>query len=490
MPFASSAFLLVFLPAVLAGYLLVSSRWGLRVATLWLLAASVVFYARLGPLQIGLLGFSIGANFLVARHLRLTQKSRHWLITGIAGNVIILGIFKYTGFIASNVTAFVGAPMVLNILLPVGISFYTFQQIAYLAHVHRNPEGAESFLDYALFITFFPQLIAGPILYREDFFSQLKSRPHTGTLCNLAVGGTIFIIGLAKKMLLADILAQGASPVFDLASQGQPVAPWLAWFATLCYTFQIYFDFSGYSDMAVGLGRLFGFKLPMNFASPYKAHSPIDFWQRWHITLSRFLRDFIYIALGGNRCGRFRKLCNVFATMLVAGLWHGAGWTFLLWGAMHGVLVASAHVFYDITGRDRAKGGLFSITLTFVLVALAWVPFRAASLPAAWTMYGALFGVSTTPAAAAGRELFFAPAMPLLFLAAGICFLSPNLMQFMGAHDPVVALRGYAYTDVAPQRTGIKNWYPATVSACCLAVLFWLCVNLSFTPSTFIYFKF
>jgi alginate O-acetyltransferase complex protein AlgI len=320
---------------------------------------------------------------LIARQLRSTPRFAA-LTVGVAGDLLVLGTFKYAGFFAANLNALFSTGIVVNILLPVGISFYTFTQIAFLVDAYRGNVARYGLPHYALFVTYFPHLIAGPILHHKDMIPQFESErtkrpdPHL-ILCGLI----IFAIGLFKKTCLADGIQPLVAPAFgaNYPSFDQ------AWIGALAYTFQLYFDFSGYSDMAIGISLMFGIFLPLNFNSPYKATSIIDFWRRWHMTLSQFLRDYLYIPLGGNRHGRMLRYVNLMITMLLGGLWHGAAWTFVAWGALHGAYLCVNHAWSNygpaIAPRYARVGSAVAFVLTFVSVVVAWVFFRADSISSA-----------------------------------------------------------------------------------------------------------
>ncbi|HWN97514.1 MAG TPA: MBOAT family protein, partial [Methylomirabilota bacterium] len=288
-------------------------------------------------------------------------------------------------------------------VLPLGISFYTFQKVAYLVDSYHGKTRGYGFRDFCLFVSFFPQLIAGPIVHHSEIMPQFRKQDTARTHWDdWSVGLTLFIFGLSKKVLLADRLAEFASPVFRVANSGADFGMAEAWLGVLAYTLQLYFDFSGYSDMAIGLARLFGIRLPMNFNSPYQAANIADFWRRWHMTLSRFLRDYVYIPLGGNRHGNTRKYTNLFLTMLIGGIWHGAGWTFVIWGALHGLYLLIYHAWKDRRAQHQAPAIASSSSLlnvfcaragTFLLVALAWIFFRAESFDAATNLLVSMTGV-------------------------------------------------------------------------------------------------
>src|SRR5579863_7957836 len=344
MLFSSYTFLFQFLPAVALAFAaarLHSPRAGILV----LVGASLFFYGAWRPVYLLLLIASIGANFSLGLLMEDGSRRRAVGMLGVSLNLALLCYFKYANFILDSVTALTGAPLpFVNIVLPLGISFFTFQQIAYLVDVMRGAKVERDVVSYTLFVSFFPHLIAGPLVHHAEMIPQFK-RARTSRSAVLAARGlAIFVSGLFKKVVIADNLAQFVSPVFLQADTGGGVTtPW-AWLATSAYTFQIYFDFSGYSDMAIGLALLFGIRLPVNFRSPYKATSIVEFWRRWHITLSRFLRDYLYIPLGGNRLGEQRRYLNLMVTMLLGGLWHGAGWNFLIWGGLHGLYLCVNHL--------------------------------------------------------------------------------------------------------------------------------------------------
>jgi D-alanyl-lipoteichoic acid acyltransferase DltB (MBOAT superfamily) len=317
----------------------------------------------------------------------------------------------------------------------------------------------------------------------------VRRRPF---LDDLAVGLTIFAIGLAKKVVLADSLALVASPVFDATAAGGLPGPIAAWAAVSAYALQIYFDFSAYSDMAIGLGRMFGIVLPINFASPYKAASIIEFWRRWHITLSRFLRDYLYIPLGGNRHGRGRQRLNLFLTMLLGGIWHGAGWTFVLWGALHGGMLILAHLWRDRFGRHRLPP-LLAQAMTLLAVVLAWVPFRAADLPTTWRIYAGLFGFGAAPEAAMLPAVGAVPALLLLLAGWAIALLAPNTQTLMRGFGPGLASPGYAtgLESLRPMNDGTAAaWRPSYAQAMALGLLLAVSILALGRASEFIYFQF
>jgi alginate O-acetyltransferase complex protein AlgI len=409
MIFSSAVFILVFLPVVMTGAVILHRRASAEVQMLWLIAASIMFYAwwdwRLTPLLLG----SVAVNFVLG--LRLVQKpDRRVLWLGIALNLGLLGVFKYAGFFVETINAVTGAGFdALEIVLPLAISFFTFQQIAYLVDVYRGHAGERSLVRYSLFVVFFPQLIAGPIVHHAEMLPQFARKVWSGpTAANLAAGATIFAVGLMKKLAIADPLGVYVDRVYTVTALGDPVTFVTAWVATAAFGLQIYFDFSGYTDMALGLARMVGIRLPQNFASPYKAASIIDFWRRWHMTLSRFLRDYLYLPLGGSRRGPVRVAVNLMVVMVLGGLWHGASWAFVAWGALHGVYLTLNHAWRWAVRRvpwsGRSQGALrgapstaatlVGILVTFTAVTFAWAFFRAGTLDAALPMVSGLLGLN------------------------------------------------------------------------------------------------
>src|ERR1700733_6779092 len=381
MLFNSYPFIFLFLPIALIGYFALG-RFSNLAPVIWLSLASLAFYAVSNWQFVALLLASIAFNYFIGWLLitvRLRSGLRFAVLTiGVAGDLVVLGYFKYAGFLAANLNAMFSTGLSVNVLLPVGISFYTFTQIAFLVDAYRGKVARYALPHYALFVTYFPHLIAGPILHHKDMIPQFERAeskrpdPHL-ILCGLI----IFAIGLFKKTCLADGIQPLVAPAFgaNYPSFDQ------AWIGALAYTFQLYFDFSGYSDMAIGISLMFGIFLPLNFNSPYKATSIIDFWRRWHMTLSQFLRDYLYIPLGGNRHGRVLRYVNLGITMVLGGLWHGAAWTFVIWGALHGVYLCGIHAWTHFGPKPSPRfarlADIAGVILTFSAVVIAWVFFRA-----------------------------------------------------------------------------------------------------------------
>ena len=407
MLFNSYIFIFCFLPAVLVGYLLLK-----RVSTplwpiTWLVLASLVYYSWWRPEYLLVLMFSVAVNFgfgklLLDAKLRPVQ-GRTVLATGIIFNLCLLGYFKYAGFFATNVNYLFGVQWPIpSIILPIGISFITFQKIAFLVDAYRGLVRNFTLTNYTFFVTFFPQLIAGPITHHSEIMPQVGLSQRRDVIPDLAVGISIFVVGLFKKTVIADSLAIYADAGYSMLKAGQPLASASAWITVLSFSFQLYYDFSGYSDMAVGLARMFGFRLPINFDLPYKSSSIIEFWKRWHITLSRFLRDYLYIPLGGNRRGPARRYLNLLVVMLLGGLWHGANWTFVAWGGLHGLMLCVNHAWRTL-GAAKFRAVEWSlprkigVMITFVAVTLAWVAFRSETLTDTATMLGYLWPSVTDP---------------------------------------------------------------------------------------------
>jgi alginate O-acetyltransferase complex protein AlgI len=419
MLFNSPVFLIYFLPITLIGYYTIGHFCRGHAAFLWLTLASLFFYAWWNPIFLPFLLASMAVNYLIGRQLS-RRPSRSLLIAGVTANLLLLGYFKYSGFMVSLADSAFGLHVAMPaILLPLAISFYTFQQIAYLSDADDGLAVDHDFLNYSLFITFFPHLIAGPITHHREMLPQFEDkatlRPRTDML---AIGLTIFLIGMMKKVLIADPLSTFAGPVFGAAATGTPLTMLEAWGGALSYALQLYFDFSGYTDMAIGIGLMFGIRLPLNFNSPYKAHNIIEFWSRWHMTLTRFLTTYVYNPLvvrmmryrvahrlpvprhGRYTLGAFAMVVAIptIATMFLSGLWHGAGWQFILFGMLHGTYLVINHAWRTIRIRIGDKKGetllghAASVLLTFLCVVVANVFFRSNDIPAAMAVLSGMIG--------------------------------------------------------------------------------------------------
>jgi D-alanyl-lipoteichoic acid acyltransferase DltB (MBOAT superfamily) len=527
MLFNSYEFIFAFLPLVVLVYFFLTRR-SIEIAIVWLVCASVFFYGWWNPAYLPLIIISMLVNFGIGRVLAGLVDShivnrRTTLAIGISLNLGVLGYFKYADFFIDNLNAVTGSGIEIgSIVLPLAISFFTFQQIAYLVDAYQGVTREYRFWHYALFVTFFPQLIAGPIVHHSEMLPQfMKQENMRPRLLNLAVGSSIFAIGLFKKAVLADGVAVHSTPVFDKALTGSELTFFEAWGGALAYTMQLYFDFSGYSDMAIGAARIFGIVLPLNFYSPYKATSIVEFWRRWHITLSRFLRDYLYIPLGGNRCGKTRRYLNLAVTMLLGGLWHGAGWTFVVWGALHGIYLVINHAWTrlrrSIGGRwnkPSAVGRALSWLLTFFAVVVGWVFFRAESFDAAIGMLTAMSGWNgiAIPAAIFDRLGPLAPVLQhlgvgryygggsrfvftylwILFLLP-IALLMPNTQQIMRRYRPV--LRRHRTPDGAAVVLGGRTskvllWRPSLFWSAAIGVMLAVGILALTSVSEFLYFQF
>ncbi len=496
MLFHSLEFLFCFLPVTWLGFL-AAVRWGgTRLACGWLAVASLVFYAWWNPPYVALIAGSILVNFGLGRAVRPPPDGggrRHrmgllWL--GLALNLGTLGYFKYANFFVENLELVMSSSLNFErVILPLAISFFTFQQVAYLVDAFREETERYGFVEYAFFVSFFPQLIAGPIVQHREVLPQIsRERWRPIRIENWQVGATIFVIGLFKKMVLADGCAEFANPLFDFAGEGHQLGAAGAWVGALAYTFQLYFDFSGYSDMAIGLARIFGIVLPMNFDAPYRAANVIDFWRRWHITLSRFLRDYLYIPLGGNRGGVLLRSRNVLITMLLGGLWHGAGWTFIVWGGLHGVYLVINH-------WCRGRGWrIFQIqavswAITFVAVVAGWVVFRAETLGTAGSLLSSMAGFG---GAAAGdgphlRSILDGlSAVSWLLIVAAVAFLAPTTQTYLRDFVPVLNF------ETSPAARRLPAWRPSPAHGMLLGVLMFFVFRryFSLAPTEFLYFNF
>ncbi len=511
MLFNSYVFILCYLPLTLFVFFRLGRAGCLRAATAWLVLMSLLFYAWWNPVYVGLIlasmVFNYGVGVALGRREPGSASARRLLAGGVLADLALLGYYKYANFFVDNLNALTGSTSSISeVVLPLGISFFTFTQIAYLVDAYRGEAREYNPLHYALFVTYFPHLIAGPVLHHGEMMPQFaKSSIYRFNVEHFTAGSVYFLMGLFKKVVVADGVAGYASPVFSAAAAGGVLSALDAWAGALAYTFQLYFDFSGYSDMAVGLAMMMGVRLPINFDSPYKATNISEFWRRWHMTLSRFLRDYLYIALGGNRRGAARRYLNLFLTMLLGGLWHGAGWTFVIWGALHGFYLIVNHG-WQAVWRRRTDGGvigrLLAGGLTFVAVVVGWVFFRASDVPSAVRLLTAMvagewklspFLGAAVEAGAPCRWLELAglaPSPTAILFATECCLLLavtllPNTRQLMRfAYD---RLDGASPT--APSEAGLcwrpdRGWLVVMVLGASWAIL-----ELS-GVSEFLYFQF
>ena len=515
MLFNSFAFLFGYLPIVLAGYFLLdrltsSASWRLAPAV-WLALASLFFYAwwdvRYLPLLLASICVNYGAGRLIGARAGAARK--RVLVAALALNLGLLAYYKYANFFIDSVNAVAvaagaGAGSLpwsgLDIILPIGISFFTFTQIAFLVDCYRGEVREYRFIHYVLFVSYFPHLIAGPVLHHRDMMPQFADPANAHPrAANFAIGLSIFTIGLAKKVLIADNLSPLAMPVFAAGATPTLIE---AWIGVLAYTFQLYFDFSGYSDMAIGLSRLFGVKLPLNFNSPYKAANIADFWRRWHMTLSRFLRDYLYIPLGGSHHGEAMRYRNLMLTMLLGGLWHGAGWTFVIWGGLHGLYLVLQQAWQRLFGAARAHW--WPTLLTFLAVMLAWIFFRAPDVATAWDISGALVGANgvSLPRGLASHAASLAqwglhpafdgirwielagPGLPVLLGAMLLAFKAPNTQEIFFLYEPAIE------RIFQPTGRWAFSWRPTRRWGVGFAALFVACIFGMNRVTEFLYFQF
>lgn len=421
MVFSSAIFLFGFLPAFLISAFL-TYRLGVRVRNLNIVIFSLAFYVLGGGIYTLILIGSVLFNWAFARHVIKPGGRRGWLILAVVINLIPLIVFKYIDFLFGLTEALFFKPFlsmdvpILDLFLPVGISFYTFQAMSYLIDVYRGEhEAEEDLMTFAAYMLMFPQLVAGPIVR----FAEIRRNLHESriTVAGLNAGLFFFGIGLAKKMLIADPIGFHVDTIYALTPD--QVTVFMAWFASIGYFLQIFFDFSGYSDMAIGIGLMVGFAFPENFRQPYRAHSITEFWRRWHMTLSRWFRDYLYIPLGGNRHGTGRTVANLATVFLLCGLWHGAALTFLAWGAFHGLLLAIERVLKRTANIEPA--GLFGVVLTTILVIFGWVLFRSADFAQAQAMMAKMLLLDTSGTSLVGWQYYVTPYMVTVF-AAGLMF--------------------------------------------------------------------
>lgn len=493
MLFTTATFTLLYLPLVLVGYFLIGRR-SPGGAAAWLFAASLFFYGYWMPAFTLLLLASIAINFLCGLLIQRSPpdrggRRRAWLVVGIVFNLGLLGWFKYANFFVDNFNAVFGLSIDIGrIVLPIGISFYSFTQIAFLADTYQGKVGEARVVHYGLFVTYFPHLVAGPVLHHAQMMPQFaQPATYRPDAARLSLGITIFAIGLFKKVVLADGISPYADAVFDAAEKGTPMSFTEGWLGALAYTLQLYFDFSGYSDMAIGLSWMFNVRLPFNFDSPYRAVSISEFWRRWHISLSTFLRDYLYIALGGNRKGELRRYANLAATMVLGGLWHGASWSFVIWGALHGLYLMLNHGWRALIGEARSAvldrnraWSLFGWATTMLAVIVAWVFFRAHSLDGAVRVLHTMFGSAAVPVETVVLwNAGLAPGRGLLWCAVlgAAAALLPNTNRIG------------AWLEQQLARPGALRVAAATVALC--AALTLLVVNAARdSVSAFIYFNF
>lgn len=507
MLFQSVEFIFLFLPFAWIAFTILQLRTSTNVALGCLVLTSSFFYGWHTPHYLLLIYLSISVNYVFGRFL-VRPSDKMFLTLGITFNLGLLIVFKYADFITVNINAIAAEALPLpGLILPLAISFFTFQQIAYLVDVYNGKDYTQSFLRYVFFVIFFPQLIAGPIVHHYEILPQIDRLRVNGRriAVNLGIGITIFCLGLGKKLLIADNVGVIADDVFSRTGTGNIPVFLDCWYGTLAYTFQIYFDFSGYSDMAVGLARMFGFRLPLNFYSPYKATSIIDFWRRWHMTLSRFLRDYLYIPLGGNRCAPSRRYLNVAIVMILGGLWHGAGWAFLFWGALHGAYLIINQLWQriPIPVREFKSYRFIAWGLTFIAVAVAWVPFRLNNLETTFAVYREMAGFNglnlgfshylsvgnwemllLNAGIYRGYGLWLVNERFWLVMAVIIALLAPNIYQWMSPVRPVLDLPRDAGTFVK------FRWSPHGIIGGIIGMIAFFAIIYQSRTVEFLYFQF
>ena len=505
---------LIFLAATYAAFV-GAMRFGRKAAAITLIFASLSFYSYWNPAYLPLLIASVLVDYYAGRLIAHFRSP--WLLgVVIALNLLVLGYFKYYRFLLINVAQFFQLDIAIpDIVLPLGISFYIFQQISYQVDVYRGRVVSHSLINYASLVCFFPHLIAGPIVLQRDALDQFAGLRFSHGFRNFCLGATIFAIGLFKKVVVADNLAPFATAVFDAADAGAGRSPVEAWCGALAYTFQLYFDFSGYSDMAIGLARLFGIRLPLNFFSPYKATSIIEFWRRWHMTLSGFLRDYLYVPLGGNRHGVARTLLNIVIVMGLGGLWHGAGWNFPLWGLLHGAYLVANHGWLMLAKRSAPLTAMRTTStwkviawlLTFVAVTCAWVIFRAHTLAGAGIILDAM-QFWQHPILLPDTYLVPLGRIGQFLAAFGVEFVNFSMVSTFGGIREVVALAASLLCVLALPNTSElvidrpATWRPEYASppwwrwrldwrwAAFAAILLTLSLGSIDRPSEFLYFQF
>jgi alginate O-acetyltransferase complex protein AlgI len=544
MLFNSPEFLLGLLPVSLLGFFCLGGLGLHQSAILWLTIASLFFYGWWNVWYVPLLLCSILLNFLVGEKLR-AGGGRLWLVFGVAGNILVLGYYKYIGFLADVVSGAAGLNWAIpHVVLPLAISFFTFQQIAYLVDCHAGLVKETSLPNYAAFITFFPHLIAGPITHHKEMIPQFQSeRIFSPQPLSLVLGTSIFLVGLFKKVAIADVIAPYANQVFDAAASNKPLTAIDAWIGAFAYTLQLYFDFSGYSDMAIGAGLLFGIRLPQNFSSPLRAANIVEFWQRWHMTLTRFITSYIYnpIVLAWSRSRTRRKLpliqpgrttpgafvwlllIPVMISMTISGIWHGAGYQFLFWGALHGGYLVAYHLWREVKMRiwpDGRTGFPFgrslAIALTLTCVVASMVLFRSPSATAAMHMFSCMFGANgiVVPAEHGWANLPVVSALvhvlnlkvgyqmfpykePLMLIIPLLIFVlaAPNIYELMGDYETaLVAKQAKPRANANWWRWPFRDfrWRPSLGYSVLIGILTFVTLTrmLLNAPSEFIYFRF
>lgn len=427
MLFNSYEFIFFFLPVTLLGYFLIAKK-SVKLSNVWLTLASFFFYGWWNIRFVPILSASILWNFIFGHLIHKSKNKKLVLFIAIAVNIALLGYFKYTDFFIDSINRFAHTDWnLLNIVLPLGISFWTFTQTAYLVDVYRGKTEPCNFLDYVLFVMIFPHLISGPIINHSEMIPQFNEKErHKFNLDNFTLGLMFFLFGLFKKVVIADSLA----PIVDQYFGGaDALSVWGAWIGVFAYTFQLYFDFSGYSEMALGLGKMINIDFPINFDSPYKSKSPIEFWQRWHMTLGSWIRDYLYIPLGGNRKGQVRKMLNLFIAMTLSGFWHGAGLKYIVWGIWHGFLLVVNHSWrYFAKPRNIKIPSFVAKFMTFAAITAGWVIFRG-GVKRGLKIMTKMFNIeSIFTASVSGNQIF---TILILILLSVTVFIMPNVIEVL-----------------------------------------------------------
>lgn len=483
MVFNSFSFLLMFLPVTLLGFYFFARR-GRQWAAGWLVMASLFFYGSWDLRYIPILLASIFINYWTCTRILSAHEThrKKWLTASIVFNLTLLGFFKYANFFITSVNQISSVDLpVLHIILPLGISFFTFTQISLLVDAYHRKIKDVDFLHYLLFTSYFPYIIAGPILHHQEMMPQFSDPAHYQVKAdNFAIGVSLFVFGLGKKLLIADNLASAIQPVF---AGGDPQF-FQAWLGMIAYTMQLYFDFSGYSDMAVGVSRLMGFHIPINFHSPYKATSVSDFWQRWHISLSRFLRNYLYIPLGGNREGQLKRYRNLILTMLLGGLWHGANWTFVIWGGLHGLYLCVQHGWQHMMEKhQRPPSALTDVLgriLTFIAVVVAWCFFRSPDVGSAFSVLAGMIGYNGVSAVTEIDSLGYC----MLVISTFVAFFMPNTNELFLFSDKE------RKTKLRSPSIVTLHWSPRVLWGLAVGCIFALCILSIERTNDFIYAQF
>lgn len=486
MLFNSYIFIFLFLPITLIGYFLLNRKKRYELAKGFLVVMSLWFYAYFNLSYLFIIVGSIAVNFIVYRWMEkkvLADKRKWVLMIGLLFNIGILFYYKYYDFFIENINSALHTSFMLkHILLPLGISFFTFQQISFLADAYKGEARDYSLLDYALFVTFFPQLIAGPIVTHKEMIPQFRDEKKKRIDWEMCTKGcTIFTLGLFKKVLIADTFGKAVDwGYLNMTSLDSTSAVLVMFF----YSIQLYFDFSGYCDMARGIGYLFGIEIPINFNSPYKAVDNLDFWKRWHITLNRFMTNYVYIPLGGNRKGKARMYGNLFIVFLVSGIWHGASWTFIVWGMMHGVMCVLTKM--NKKWIDKIPD-LITGAVTFLFFNLSIIIFRSETLQQAKEMFGKIFSFSFEPINLELAEHFNLPEFWYVVKVLGLESF-PYSHAYCMIGFTVVAFAILFFTKNVNER--MQNWKPRIWNAAGIVVLFlWSVLSLA-GVSSFLYFNF